>query len=459
MGSMPLLISEIKNRFDFSPGDIIIANDPFSGGTHLPDITLTEPVFLKDRLWGWAAVRAHHSDVGGVLPGSMPDSTSIYQEGLIIPPIFLRKKYVLNESLMEMIVTNTRTPDIRKGDLMAQMASLAVAAERIEWMIRKYGFEESLELTNSLINYSEKMTVKALSALPEGTADAVDYLEDDKTGRNVPIKVNITIKDGIAVVDFTGTAPACESNFNAPLPVTYASVYYVFRSLLGDHIPANAGCFKPIKIITIPGSLVDAKSPSAVSAGNVETSQRIVDVLLLALSKLLPGVIPAASCGTMNNVAIGGSDSATGRSFTYYETIGGGAGAGPLSDGLSAVQTHMTNTRNTPVEALETTYPLRITKYSIREDSGGQGKHKGGNGIIREYEFLSPCQVSLTGERRHNRPYGLEGGLPGKAGQNIYFNVKKQEKIILPGKTTINVSSGDRLTIMTPGGGGFGIRG
>lgn len=458
LGSMPILVETIIDRYKFEPGDIIIANNPFQGGTHLPDITLIEPIFNEGRLWGFAAARAHHSDIGGMAPGSMPDGVSIFQEGIIIPPLLLKRAGKLNDELLEIIVCNTRTPKERKGDLYAQIAALSTARERIGWIIDLYGFEESLEMINELINYSERMTRLFLRELPDGTVSAVDYMEDDRTGENVPIRALINICGDEAIVDFTGTAPQREGNINAPLPVTLAATYYVFRCLLGDHIPANAGCFAPIKVKVPKGCLLNAQSPYAVSAGNVETSQRVVDVLFLALSKLIPGLIPAASCGTMNNIAIGGFWGGPGDSFAYYETIGGGAGAGPKGDGESAIHTHMTNTRNTSIEALETIYPFMITRYEIRKNSGGEGHNRGGDGIIREYLFHTPCQVSIISERRRNAPYGLEGGKSGEPGVNRHFVCAKGESITLPGKTTIHAASGDHIIIETPGGGGYGSR-
>ncbi len=454
LGSMPLLVEKILEEFDPGPGDLIIANDPFRGGTHLPDITLVAPVFVDGRRWGFAAARAHHSDVGGMSPGSMPHSREIYQEGIIIPPLFLKRNGQMNRELLSLIISNTRNPDERTGDLLAQEAALVTARERIEWMAGVYGFDESLALCRELLDYSERLTRGGLSELGNGTASAVDYLEG--LHKDIPIKVLINLMEDSVSVDFAGTAPQQEANFNAPLPVTMAAVYYTFRCLLGDHIPANGGCFRPITVRVPSGCLLNAQPPFGVCAGNVETSQRVVDVLLLALSELLPHRIPSASCGSMNNVAIGGYRGQEEGSFAYYETIGGGTGGGPNYPGLHGVHSHMTNTRNTPVEVLENTYPFMITRYCIREGSGGAGKNPGGNGIIREYLFNAPCQVSLATERRRRQPWGLEGGSPGARGINRHFDSTTGHLTEIPGKTTIGMNTGDRLVIETPGGGGWG---
>lgn len=450
LGSMPLLIREIIENYDISPGDMIIANDPFSGGTHLPDITLVEPIYDRKRLWGFAASRAHHSDIGGMSAGSMPNSHEIFQEGIIIPPMFLKKRFRLNRELMALITLNTRTPKERMGDLYAQIASLDTAKNRVRHLIRKYGFEESLNMVGKLINYSEKLTRIEIQKLTDGNYHESGVMEDDYTGDLVTIRVMIIINGDEILVDFAGTSSQRRASFNAPLPVTMAAVYYSFRCLLGDHIPPNEGCFRPIQVRAPEGCLVNAMKPSAVSAGNVETSQRIVDIIFKALAPVLPDRIPAASCGSMNNVAIGGGN------IAYYETIAGGMGARPGKDGISAVHTHMTNTRNTPVEAIEVNYPFMISRYEIREGSGGDGDFRGGNGIIREYLFRSPAEVSIISERRKVPPYGLSGGKPGKVGENYHFNSRLGKEKKLPGKITLEVAAGDRIRVETPGGGGYG---
>ncbi|MCE1247457.1 MAG: hydantoinase B/oxoprolinase family protein [Firmicutes bacterium] len=455
LGSMPVLIERILEKFSFQPGDVIIANDPFQGGTHLPDVTLVEPLFTEEKLWGFAAARAHHSDIGGSTPGSMPNSKTIYEEGIIIPPLFLRKASVMNQEVLELFAANTRAPEERTGDLYAQLASLAVASERISRVVKMYGFEKSIEMAEQLIAYSEKLTKLALAGLPDGSAAAVDYLEDDSTGEIVPVKVLVHKHNDGIMFDFTGTSPQREGNFNAPVPVTLASVYYAVRCITGDHIPANAGCFTPVTVKIPEGCVLNASKPFAVAAGNVETSQRVVDLIFKALAQILPDKIPAASCGSMNNIAIGSNPGAS-ETFAYYETIGGGAGAGPSGSGMSAIHTHMTNTRNTSIEALESMFPFMITKYGIRDDSGGEGLHRGGDGIIREYLFLLPCRVSIISERRKLAPWGLQGGKDGLTGSNLLLKGATGELIELPGKTSIQVQSGDRITIQTPGGGGWG---
>lgn len=457
LGSMPLLIKVIMEKFELNPGDMIIANDPFSGGTHLPDITLVEPIYHRKELWGFSASRAHHSDIGGMSAGSMPHGSEIFQEGVIIPPMLLRKKFKFNHELLELITQNTRTPRERMGDIYAQLASLDTAKERVRQMIRRYGYEESLEMMGELMGYSEKLTRNEISGIPDGSYTATDVMEDDDHDRLLTIRAMVLIHGDEITVDFSGTSAQQPVSFNAPLPVTMASVYYAFRCILGDHIPPNEGCFRPIEVRAARGTLVNAEKPYGVCAGNVETSQRIVDVIFKALAPLLPERIPAASCGSMNNVAMGNSAGAGG--FAYYETIAGGMGARPGRDGISAVHTHMTNTRNTPVEALETEFPFMITRYGIRRGSGGSGEFRGGDGIVREYLFQAPAKVSIISERRKTAPYGLSGGNTGEPGGNYYFDSAKGIEIKLPGKITFDVKMGDRVRVETPGGGGFGPAG
>lgn len=477
LGSMPLSVQAAIEHFkqpghpstsDLHPGDMILLNDPYQGGTHLPDITLVSPVFMdvpEDRasldrltspqLIGFVASRAHHADVGGMTPGSMPIAQEIIQEGLIIPPVKLFSKGERNDALWDLILANVRTPDERSGDLWAQIAANKRGILRFHDLTEEYGFEVISFYMQALLAYTETMTRKLLSDLPDGSYSYTDHLDDDGiTNQPVRISVTIIIQEDQAIVDFSGSAAQQNGSVNAVYAITLSAVYYVFRCLLNLDVPNNSGCLVPIRVIAPPGSVVNAVHPAPVAGGNVETSQRIVDVLLGALSEACPDRIPAASQGTMNNLIIGGWDPRFSRPFTYYETIGGGTGANHGNHGASAVHSHMTNTLNTPVEALEYAYPLRVRRYEIRVGSGGQGKYAGGDGIVREIELLVDSQVTLLSERRKFPPYGLLGGQPGALGKNLLF--ESGDEKLLPGKGTISLHSGDCLVIKTPGGGGFG---
>jgi N-methylhydantoinase B len=458
LGSMPLSVAAAIQGFnDLAPGDMIALNDPFRGGTHLPDITLVSPVFLPgaDQPYGFVASRAHHADVGGMTPGSMPVAREIFQEGLIIPPVRLARGGEVDQGLLDLILANVRTPQERQGDLWAQMAANNRGAKRLVDLAGRYGESEAAYYMEALLAYTERMTRSLLKSLPDGQYRFTDYLDDDGVGdQTVPITVCITIADDSAVVDFTGSAPQQRGSINAVYAITLSAVYYVFRCLLGLDVPNNTGCLVPIQVIAPAGSVVNAQPPAAVAGGNVETSQRIVDVLLGALAQACPDRIPAASQGTMNNVTIGGQDTQRGSSFAYYETIGGGMGARPNADGISAIHSHMTNTLNTPAEALEYAYPLRVVRYAVRPNSGGAGKFRGGDGIRRDIQVLVDCQATLLSERRRTRPYGLCGGEPGVAGENVLIHAGVEHP--LPGKGTVELQAGDIISIRTPGGGGFG---
>lgn len=481
LGSMPLCVKAAVDKYqpDFHPGDIVIVNDPFHGGTHLPDITLVSPVFLgidtpnnpDTRVIGYVACRAHHADVGGMTPGSMPVSREIYQEGLIIPPLKLFKAGILDKELLELILSNVRTPVERRGDLLAQVASNQRGISRLQDLVKRYGLNEVLEAEGQLLAYSERMTRHQLTSIPDGAYCYKDFLDNDGINdQPIPIQVTITIDHDSAEVDFTGSAPQQEGSVNAVYAITLSAVYYVFRSLLNLDVPNNSGCLVPIRVIAPEGTIVNALSPAPVAGGNVETSQRIVDVLLGALAQACPDLIPAASQGTMNNVSIGKSfsqkigveipsyesqDKAE-MSFTYYETIGGGMGARPRSNGPSALHSHMTNTLNTPIEALEYAYPIRVIRYEIRRGSGGDGKYLGGDGIIRDLEVLTACEVTLLTDRRVFPPYGLAGGEAGQKGENVL--IRKGAEIPLAGKGNYELFPGDVLSIRTPGGGGYGVK-
>ncbi len=455
LGAMPLSVQAAIQSVDFEDGDTVILNDPYRGGTHLPDVTCISPVFIKNKILFFIANRAHHSDIGGMTPGSMPLATEIFQEGLIIPPVKLIKKGDIDKDLFELILSNVRTKEERRGDLLAQMAANTKGKQRIQEALDKYGKEKLLHYAGLIQDYTETYLRKTIKNIPDGEYAFEDYMDNDGiTDFPVKIGVLISINKDRALIDFSSSSDQVEGGINANYAVTFSAVLYVFRSLVDEDIPFNTGLMRPLKIEAPKGSIVNAIFPAATAGGNVETSQRITDVLLGALHKAIPDKIPAASSGTMNNITFGGFDPDRNTSFAYYETIGGGMGASKELDGLSGVHTHMTNSLNTPLEALENYYPLRISRYSLRSRSGGSGRTKGGDGIIREYEFFVPTQVSVISERRRFAPYGLEGGDCGLKGRNILISGKK--RILLGSKFNIKVEPGDRLRIETPGGGGYG---
>ncbi len=457
LGSMQLAVKETLKLMPLYPNDIVMTNDPYTGGTHLPDITLITPFFEggnPDPLF-YLANRAHHADVGGMTPGSMPLSTSIYQEGLRIPPVKIMKYRHEDSDLMSLFLSNTRNREEREGDIEAQKASLEVGKDRLKELIVKYGSDEVLSYMKELQDYAERIMRKRISKIPDGLYTFQDYMDDDGVSEDpVKIAVQIKISDEQAVVDFTGSDEGAEGCINANLPIVTSAVFYVFRSIIQGSVPSNAGLMRPIEIITKRGSLVHAEFPSAIAGGNVETSQRLVDVLYGALSQVLKDQIPAASQGTMNNLTLGGYDPFRKREFSYYETIAGGMGGRPGKPGLHAVQSHMTNTLNTPIEALETTFPLEVVRYAIRKDSGGIGKYQGGDGIIREIRVLTATRGSILSDRRTHRPYGLHGGEDGMSGEN--YLIRKGIKTKLPSKTNLELQAGDVICIHTPGGGGHG---
>ena len=462
LGAMPLSVQACLQSFDFSPGDVAMVNDPYQGGTHLPDITMVSPIYTVNNrsevLVGFVANRAHHADVGGMSAGSMPLSAELYQEGVIIPPIKLVRGGVINQDVWDLFLANVRTPIERAGDLHAQLAANRIGIERMQGFIQRYGQEQISQDMDALIQYGERMTRRLIAKLPDGQYHFEDRLDDDGiTSESVTIMATVTIAGNDVSVDFTGTDLQRKGSINAVSPITLSATVYVFRCLLGLDIPANSGCMKPIHIVAPEGTVVNARSPAAVAGGNVETSQRIVDVVLGALAQACPERIPAASQGTMNNVAIGGWDPGRRQPFAYYETIGGGMGARPTGNGASARHSHMTNTMNTPVEALEYVYPFRITRYEVRTGSGGQGEFHGGDGMCRVYEFLQKAHVTILSERRKEGPYGLAGGHPGQPGRNQLQSSEVTQN--LSSKCRIEVQSGDILTIETPGGGGYGMKG
>jgi N-methylhydantoinase B len=473
LGAMPASVQAALETFPeaLRPGDMVILNDPYLGGTHLPDITLVAPVYaeippspftnggargINQQLMGFVSNRGHHADVGGMTPGSLPLSTELYQEGLILPPIKLARGGRLNQEVIHLICRNSRTPEERKGDLAAQIASIRVGERRLQEVAQRYSVDETLEHMAALLDYSERVTRQAIQRIPNGVYQVLDYMDDDGlTEEPVPIAVIVTVSDDEMTMDFTGTSPQRPGCINAPQAVTVSACLYVVRCLVGEAAPANQGCLRPVRIITPRGTLVNPEPQRGVAGGNVETSQRITDVLLTALAQALPELIPAASQGTMNNLLIGGHDLERNKPFVYYETIGGGMGARPTKDGISGIHTHMTNTMNTPVEALEFAFPLRLKRYALRKGSGGQGKHKGGDGLVRDVEFLAPARVTVLSERRKFAPPGFHGGHHGQPGENVLLR-GGYEEVHLAGKETLDVGPGDVLSVRTPGGGGWG---
>ncbi len=456
LGSMPMSVRVAIEQCELNPGDVIMLNDPYAGGTHLPDVTLVAPVYEKSQLMFYVANRAHHADIGGSTPGSMGKATEIYQEGLRIPPLHLVNNGKLNQEILNLFLANVRVNEERKGDLTAQLGALKVGSDRLQEIVTRYGFKECDQYAQHLITYTARLMRATIAQLPDGIYRAEDFLDDDgEVDKPVRIAVTIKIKGEQAEVDFTGSDPQVRGPVNAVEAITVSGVYYVFRCLITSDVPASAGVLEPIKIIVPKGTIVNAVAPAPVAGGNVETSQRIVDVLLKALAQAAPKIIPAASQGTMNNLTIGGWDEKRNREFAYYETVAGGMGARPNADGLSAVHTHMTNSLNTPVEALEYAYPLRIRQYSIRRNSGGDGLFRGGDGVIREIELLSDAQVSMLSDRRKIAPYGLNGGAEGKKG-SAELREKNGKRKKLPAKFTLAAEQGVKIKIETPGGGGFG---
>jgi N-methylhydantoinase B len=449
LGSAPLSVQAVASALKLDRGQHGIVNDPFSGGTHLPDITLVTPIFAPGGTEPsfYAANRAHHADVGGSTPGSMPLTTDMADEGVCIPPS------VLTPELEADFLAKVRGPQERQGDLQAQRAANEVGVRQMESWIAAQGLDAVEQSVEALVAWSTRLMADVLQKLPDGTYCAEGLLDGDGLDhRDIPIRVSIEIQGTTMVVDYTQSGDQVPGPLNAVRAIAVSAVHYVLRCLAPQGMPSNDGFMSLVEIKTRPGSVVDALSPAPVGAGNVETSQRLVDVLLLALSPALPDTIPASSCGTMSNILFGGN-TASGGSFTYYETIGGGSGASAAGPGASGIQTHMTNTLNTPVEALEHAVPVRIEAYRTRPDSGGKGQHRGGDGIERVYHFLNEAEVTLIGERHIHPAPGAQGGGPGSLGSH---RVEGSMKKNLPGKIQIQVQPGDTLFVLTPGGGGFG---
>jgi N-methylhydantoinase B len=467
LGAMPRSVEAALARCQPEPGDVVILNDPYLGGSHLPDITMVAPVYSEaggdaPHLVGYVASRAHHADVGGMAPGSMPLSRDVYQEGLIIPPLLLQEAGELNTSLVDIICRNSRTPDERRGDLAAQLACHRLGAARLRELVEQHSLPWVQAHMQALLEYGERHIRALFASLPDGRYEYTDHLDDDGNDSDpLPIHVVLEVAGDHVTVDFTGSAPQIDGPVNAPLAVVESAVHYCFRCLGSADIPPAAfgalhtAASAPLSLVVPPGTLLNPRSPAAVAGGNVETSQRVVDVVFGALAQAVPERVPAASAGTMNNWTFGGTHPHTGTTFAYYETLGGGMGARPSADGLDGVQVHMTNTLNTPVEALERQFALRVWRYGLRSGSGGAGRWRGGEGLIREVEFLVPVTVSLLTERRRVPPYGLAGGTPGATGRNLLLTADGDQRT-LPGKGTLHLAAGERLRLETPGGGGWG---
>ncbi|HEV2881783.1 MAG TPA: hydantoinase B/oxoprolinase family protein [Pyrinomonadaceae bacterium] len=463
LGSMPMAVAAALRETRIEPGDCVALNDPFAGGTHLPDVTLVAGVFTRGGRAPlfYVANRAHHADIGGGSPGSMGMASDVYGEGLRIPPVHLLRGGRVNEDVMRLLLANVRGADERRADFAAQIGSLKTGATRLVEIAARVGAREAASYAAHLVNYSARMMRAAIREIPDGVYEAEDALDGDGVS-DAPcaVRVRVEIEGSRARVDFTGSAAQVAGPVNAVEAITVSAVAYVFRCLLGaGEVPASAGLMEPIEVVAPRGTIVNALAPAPVAGGNVETSQRIVDVLFKALAHALPGRIPAASQGTMNNLTIGGIDARIGREFAYYETVAGGMGARPARAGLSAVHTHMTNSLNTPVEALEYAYPLRVREYAIRANSGGRGKQRGGDGVVREIETLVDARMSLLADRRRRAPYGLAGGADGRTGRDSVLRLDPNGRAHarrIDAKGSWDLKAGERVRIETPGGGGHG---
>jgi N-methylhydantoinase B len=449
LGAMPDSVRAVRER-GAAPGDVWILNDPFSGGNHLPDITLVSPIDVGGEIVGYAATRAHHSDVGGMRPGSMPaDSREIYQEGLVIPPVRLIAGGAWADDVLTLIKANSRTPELRSGDLAAQVSANRLATTRLRELAERRGIDVLLAAFGEVIAYGERRSRQLIRGFQDGRYEASGEIEGDGVDdADIPIRVAVTVDDDEMTVDFTGTSDAVPGNVNCPLAVTRSACCFALRVLLPDDVPANDGTYAPLKVVAPPGSLVNARRPSAVVAGNVETSQRVADTVLLALARIVD--LPAQGQGTMNNLVIGGLDAVAGAGWTYYETLGGGQGASSAGPGASGVHVGMTNTLNTPIEALELEYPMRVERYELDEATAGEGLHRGGAGLVRSIRVHTPASVSLLTDRRRHAPRGAAGGGPGGVGRN------EVDGEPLPPKASRAVAAGSVVTVRTPGGGGWG---
>ena len=458
LGSMAFAVREglAAYKGTLGPGDMILLNDPYLSGTHLPDLTLIAPIYHVDRLIGYAANKAHHTDVGGKAPGSIAgDSTELYQEGLIIPPVKFVKSGAIDPELSWLIRSNVRTPEVQMGDLRAQIAANYTGIRRVLELTEKHGAHVLHASMDMIMDYSERRMRVAISEMPSGVYESCDYMEDVPVWGLAEIRVRVTVEGGGISFDYSGTCPQVEAPINAPLGVTIAGIYYTLITVTDPTIPVNDGCFRPVTLIIPEGTMTNPRRPAPVAGGNVETSQRNVDVLMKAFSKIVPGKVTAAGLGTMSNVSVGGIRP-DGTPWTFYETIGGGSGGRPNSDGVDGVHVNMTNTMNTPIESLEAYLPMRFLSYGLRPDTGGAGEYRGGCGIERSWTLTAPrATLSILAERTKINPWGLNGGEPGALGE--YVIVKKNGEILkLPSKCTVQMEEGDSLIVHTPGGGGFG---
>jgi N-methylhydantoinase B len=461
LGSMPMSVAAAIHSLTLNSNDIVILNDPYAGGTHLPDITMVMPVFVstEDRPSFYVATRAHHSDVGGMFAGSMGPAREIFQEGIRIPPIHFVRSGAIQTDVLRLILLNVRTPIEREGDLAAQIGACRIGEQRLRQLCERSTPTHLRHLSDQLLDHSERLVRAELRSLSAGEYVAEDFLDDDGVSPD-RIRIAVTLRiDPLAEtleVDFSGTSNQVKGSVNAVRAITLSACLYVLRCLLPNGSPTTAGTLRPLRLMTPRGSVVDAEPPAAVAGGNVETSQRIVDTILRALAQAAPSRIPAASAGTMSNLTVGGLDSRTRIPFTYYETIAGGMGGGPLREGASGVHTHMTNSLNTPIEALEFAYPLRMKRYGYRSGSGGSGTFRGGDGLIREFELLSDSQVTLLCDRQKSLPYGLGGGSAGAPGRVMALLPGESVSTLLAAKSSRYLPADTVLRIETPGGGGWG---
>lgn len=451
LGSMAYAMQNIVTQISWQAGDMVVLNDPYMGGTHLPDVTMIAPLFFQNTLVAFIVNRAHHADIGATAPGSMPLSRHLQEEGLVISPRKLIKGGQLDQTYLQQITSHMADHESAQGDFMAQISANQTGIKRLQNLLQEIQLDKFQLALGELNDYAERVAATALSEIPNGEYEFVDYMDDDGMGKqDIPIAAKISVTEAGIAVDFKGTSAQVEGNINCPLSVAAAAVYYVFRCLMPTHTPACAGTFRAIRLSAPEGCLINARFPAAVAAGNVETSTRVVDVILGALQSAIPDAIPAASYGTMNNIAMGGKANIDQPAWNYYETIAGGMGANRDFDGLNAVQAHMTNTLNTPVESLEYHFPLRILQYALHEQSGGKGLHSGGMGVIRRMQFLQETEVTLLTERRLRAPWGLQEGDDAKCGENCLDGEK------IAGKAQFIAQAEQVLTIKTPGGGGFG---
>jgi N-methylhydantoinase B len=461
LGAIPQSVRAAIAEGELADGDVVVLNDPFCGGTHLPDLTAVRGLWVpgRQRPIAYVASRAHHADVGGLAPGSMPLSREIFQEGLRVPPVRLVRAGAIQPDIWKLLLANVRTPGEREGDLHAQLAALEVGARRLSELAAKHGSETLLRAFASLAAYADRLLRAVIERIPDGCYRAEDFMDDDGVGSEpLRIAVSLEIRGDELAVDFAGSAPQCPGNINAVAAITESAVRYVLRcvaeELLGAPLPAGGGRMAAVSLKLPAGSLVNARPPAAVAAGNVETSQRIVDVVFRALGQALPDLVPACSSGTMNNFTVGGVAPDTGEPFAYYETVGGGMGANRTRAGLSGVHTHMTNSLNTPIEALEHAVPVRVRHYSLRRGSGGAGRRRGGDGLRRDVELLAPGQVCVLSDRRRHAPGAAAGGEPGAPGENWILRDGRWTK--LPGKFSLEARPGEVISVRTPGGGGWG---